>query len=172
MKDVQTVSFETVEDGLRDMGFLVTEEYCFKEVVNPTKMKKLFGIGIPLTESSFIGTYEGTISAGVDFSEITVTELTVGGKTQLTVTVPKPVLQEPVIDHDSFELYSEKTGIANPFSAEDYNDALKELEAEVLENAQEKGILDRAETNAKRIVENFVRGLLSEQADAIEIVVK
>lgn len=172
VKEKHTISFETVQDGLRDMGFLVTEEYYFKEVVSPTKMKKLFGITLPLTESSYIGSYEGTVSAGVDFSAITVTELTVGETTKLTVTVPKPVLQDPVIDHDSFELYSEKTGIANPFSADEYNDALRELEADVQANALEKGILDRAGEHAEIMIENFVRSLLAGTDYTLEIVVK
>ena len=174
IRDEETISFETVQDGLNDMGFLVTEEYYFTEVVSRSKLKELFntGINIPLTESSYIGTYDGVITAGVDFGAIRVDTKPLGSKTKITVTVPKPVLQEPNIDPDSFELHSEKTGIANPFSVEEFNDSLKDLEAEVQKNAQAKGILDRAGEHAEQIIETFVASLLSGEDYTLEIVVK
>ncbi len=173
VNEKNTLSFETVQDGLRSMGFLETEEYYFTEVVSRSKLKELFhtGIPLPLTESSFIGTYEGTITAGVDFAAVAVETEQFLGKTQVRVTIPAPVLQEPNIDPDSFELYSEKTGIANPFSVSEYNDVLSELEAEVQQNALDRGVLDRAEEHAKQIIGNFVASLLSGTDYELTIVV-
>lgn len=170
----ETISFETVQEGLRDMGFLVTEEYYYTEVMTHSKLLKVFGkeVKIPFTESSYVASYDGVIEAGIDFSAITVSIDSKDGKHQVTVMIPKPVIQANDIDPDSFQVYSETTGIANPFSVEEYNQSLKELERDVEKKAIENGILERAEEHAKQLIKGFVGGMLLDQDYTLEIVVK
>ena len=174
VREEDETSFESVREGLRDMGLLVTEEYSFTEVVSREKSKELLGTGIviPFTESSFVASYDGVIHAGVDCAGITVEVSRAGAVPQLTVTVPKPEIQSVDIDPDSFVLYSEKTGVWNPFSISEYNESLKGLEKVVKDRAAEKGVLERAETHAAQIVESFVGSLLSGTEYTLEIVVK
>ena len=61
---------EVIREGLADMGFLVTQEYYFTQVETYTKEKTIFVI-IP-SSSGFTYSYDGTVLAGVDFSEISV----------------------------------------------------------------------------------------------------
>ena len=63
-----TVSVETIEDGLANMGFLVTQEYYFTQVERYTKEKEIiFGI---TSSSEFLYSYDGQVFAGVDFEKI------------------------------------------------------------------------------------------------------
>ena len=69
---------ETIESGLRDIGELSTAEYYFtrSETVQDSKKIDLTSIGInfiadiPLTSNSFTYSYDGSVKAGIDFSEI------------------------------------------------------------------------------------------------------
>ena len=173
-QEVDTVSFEAVQDGLRDMGFLITEDYYFTEVVTREKSRELLktGITIPFTESSYVASYDGEVHAGVDFSKITVSVDAEDSTPHITIRVPEPEIQSVSIDHDSFVLYSEKTGIGNPFSAEEYNESLTGLEEVVREKAIDKGILKAAGENAKQQIKTFVESVCAGKSYTLDVVVK
>jgi hypothetical protein len=63
-------------------------------------------------------------------------------------------------DPDSVVLYSEKNGLGNPLSVSDFNDALVELEDKARTRALERGLLEKAKENARRVVVNFIGGFL------------
>ena len=66
----QVIDVEIIRDGLRNMSFLVTEEYYFTEVISN---KKIVSFVFPIAEESYMLSYDGYIPAGIDFSEIGVT---------------------------------------------------------------------------------------------------
>lgn len=164
------ITAETIEDGLQDMGVLLTEEYYFTEVVSFSSIKKFFStdIKLPFTESAYLASYSGVVTAGIDFSSVTVEKDDEAKR--ITVHIPKAEIQNIDIDPNSFELYSEKVGIGNPVSAEDFNNSLIELENTASEEATERGILDRADENAKTLIENFIGGLVDRGVYSLEIV--
>ena len=154
------VTVEEISAGLRDMGVLVTEEYCFTDVVSYSSIKKLFSIELGITESSYLASYDGVVTAGVDFTGITVEKDEDAGI--VTVTLPAAEIRSVDIDPASFCLYSEKTGLGNPISVTDFNDSVVELESAAREKALERGILERSDENARKLVRNFVAGLLGD----------
>lgn len=162
------ITADIIEDGLRDMGVLLTGEYYFTEVVSYSSIKKLFKteIKLPFTESSYLASYNGEITAGIDFAALTVTKD--DEKKLITIHMPKPEIQNIDIDPNSFELHSEKSGVGNPISAEDFNNSLIELENTARDKAIERGLLQRAEENARTIIENFVGGLVDTGLYSIE----
>ena len=166
------IGVETIQDGLRDMGILVTEEYFFTDVVSFSSVKKLFKTDIELnfTESNYLASYDGVITAGLDFTGISV-EMDTEAK-QVTVRIPKAEIQNVDIDPESFTLYSEKIGFANPILAEDFNKSLMELEKTVTDKAVAKGILTRADQNAVSVISNFVSGLVDPSVYHIHCVTK
>lgn len=91
--------FSIIQDGLRDMGFLITEEYYFEAIERYTKNKKIV---FKLTsESSFSYSYEGVVEAGVDFTEIKVD---VNDQDKIIeITIPKSEIKSVTINEDSFE---------------------------------------------------------------------
>ncbi len=152
------ISAEIIQDGLREMGTLVTEEYYFTEVVSFSSIKKLFDIELGITESSYLASYEGVVTAGIDFAAITVVKD--DDENTVTVTLPRAEILSVDIDPESFELYSEKNGLGNPLSAADFNASLVELEKNAAAKAVDRGLLQKADENARAVIRNFITGML------------
>ena len=152
------VLLKTLEDGVRDMGLLITQEYYFTDAVTQSKVKTLFSIPLGFTETTYVATYDGVVTAGIDFTDISI-GLDVREK-KVTVQMPKAEVQNVDIDPNSFVLYSEKNGLGNPLSISDYNGSIIDLENKARSQAVERGLLDQADENAKRIVRNFMGGFL------------
>ena len=88
----------------------------------------------------------------------------------ITVTIPAAEIQGVDIDPESFQLYSEKAGLGNHISAEDFNNSLVELEATAREKAIERGVLDRADENARVLIRNLIGALVDLNAYSLEFV--
>ena len=112
LKDI-TLTGETIQSGLRDIGKLCTAEYYFTHVETFESQIDLFGLKIPGTKSSYVYSYDGKILAGVDFTKITV-DKDDRSKTIL-ISFPEAEIISTEIDQDSFTLYGEKKGLFNPF---------------------------------------------------------
>ena len=151
------ITSEVIQDGLNDMGFLLTEEYYFTEVVSFSSIKK-FVIEWKFTESSFLASYDGVVTAGIDCSRITVEKD--DGKKEILICVPEAEARPANIDPNSLVVYSEKEGTGNHISIEDYNNSLIELENAAGRKAIERGILDRANANAEKMIRSFVGSLV------------
>ena len=149
-----SVAGTTIQSGLRDIGKLVTEEYFFTHVEDFKSAKQVHGFEIPLTKSSYLYSYDGTIQAGVNFAKISVdkndTDKTV------VITVPKAEITSVEIDEDSFKVYDEKSNIFNPIKLEDFNKSQDDLKQYEKDNAVKKGVLEKAQNNAGVLIKNFV----------------
>ncbi len=154
----KVITAEVIQDGLRDMGKLVTQEYYFTEVVSYSIMSEILGIKIKMTEASFLASYDGVIYAGIDFTGIAV-EKDDELKT-ITVRLPDAEILSVDIDPESLVVYSEKQGIGNRITLEDYNNSLIGLEKDAKDKAVGKGILERADENAEKIVRTFIGSLV------------
>lgn len=164
---VKETSVETIQEGLRDMGTLITAEYYFTEVVNHSSYKTMKFLWmedakVPLSESYYIVSYDGVATAGIDFGQIEVSK----DETLKTILVKLPAAEIRNIDIDpnSFKLYDEQESIFNPISVSDYNDSLIQMEETARSNALAHGLLKRADDNAKTLVLNFVSKLVDQDA--------
>lgn len=160
------VTQEMLQEGLDDMGLLITEEYYFTQVEEFKKTQTI--MKYITTESSFMYSYDGVVSAGVDFGQIKVTKD--DANKRITVEVPTADIQMIDIDYDSFQVYSEKEGLWNPISVEDYNESMVEFEAKAKQKALDKGILGRANDSAEGIIRNFVNSLIDTNEYHVEYV--
>ncbi len=151
-KVIVTVSTEVIEDGLENMGFLVTQEYYFTQVEKYTKEKKVFNV-LPST-SEFMYSYDGAVMAGIDFEKIKISKD--DEKKVITVDIPHSRVHTVTVDKDTFKTYSEKESLWNPLKLEDYNMSMAEFEEAAKEKALENGILERSDEQAQKIVDNFI----------------
>ena len=165
----KVISAETIQEGLKDMGLMVTQQYFFTEVVSFSSVKKLFNTDIALkfTESSYLASYDGEVNAGLNFKQIRVEK----DETSRTVNVflPHSEILNVDIDPNSFELYSEKTGISNAISVQDFNQSLIELEETAKNKAIDRGILNAADQNARMIISGFIEGLVDTDEYTVHI---
>lgn len=160
------VTQEMIQDGLNDMGILTTEEYYFTQVENYVKTETFFKF--LTTTSNVMYSYDGVVTAGIDFSKIIVVKDDVHKK--IVVSIPKSEIQGVDIDYDSFQVYEEKEGLWNPLNISDYNESMVEFEANAKEKALSKGILQNADESAERIIKNFVNSLVDTKEYKVEYV--
>ena len=156
-KVLLTTSTETIEDGLRDMGVLITQEYYFTQVEKYTKEKKI--LNMINSSSEFIYSYDGSVSAGIDFGGITLNKDD-ENKT-ITVDIPKSEIQTVNIDTNTFQVYSEKDSIWNPMKLEDFNASLTDFEDAAKQKALDNGILKKSDDHARVLITNFIKNFAS-----------
>ncbi len=151
------ITAETIRERLQNTGVLTTEEYYFTEVVSYSSVKKIWKIELGITESSYLISYDGVVTAGIDFSAVDVQKD--DEQKRILIVLPDPEILSVDIDPESFRLYSEKEGLGNPVSVTDYNQSLVEMEETARQKALDRGILNRASENAQKLVGQFVAGL-------------
>ena len=161
---VITVNTKTIQDGLVNMGFLVTQEYYFTQVETYSKDKNILFV-IPTT-SGFTYSYDGAVMAGVDFAGIKIE--TDADRKYITVEMPASEIQAVTIDKDTFKIYSEKDSLWNPLKLEDYNVSLVEFENAAKEKALASGILTRSDEQARSLVRQFISSLPGTAAYTVE----
>ena len=154
---------ETLTSGLKNMGEMITAEYYFtsSETVQDVKVLDLTSLGInfktdiPLTGHSFTYSYDGEIMAGIDFRDV---EVRVDGENKtVTVNIPGAGIISSSIDPDSCKFYEIKNNILNPISPEDYALSLADLIHSEETKAVDKGLLEKANKNAKELIANFIK---------------
>ena len=160
------ITSSVIEDGLRDIGVLVTQEYYFTDVISFSSVKKLFRVEVPFTETSYLASYDGVVTAGIDFGKVRVVKDDAAGK--IVVTLPPAEILNVDVDPETFELYSERTGLGNPLSVEDFNNSVVTLENSMREKALAKGLLAKADENARSVVRHFIAGLVDMSRYTIE----
>lgn len=154
-KVLVTVSTETIRDGLANMGTLITQEYYFTQIEKYTKEKTI--LQFINSSSEFIYSYDGTVTAGIDFEKIEIKKD--DNEKKLTVVLPDSEIQTVTIDKDTFKIYSEKDSLWNPLKLEDYNISLSEFEAAAKQKAVDNGILERSDEQAQLLVSNFISNI-------------
>ena len=157
--EVETVvSGEIMQEKLRGIGELATEEYAYTEVgsYDSRKSVEIFGqtIGIPLTRATFIYSYDGAIKAGIDFTAVTV-EKDETSK-QIVVRLPKAKILSSELFTDSFRLYDEKNNIFNPIGVEAVTETNRVLQQNAETRAVENGLLDRADVQARALISSLL----------------
>jgi len=162
-KEVVTVNTEIIEDGLREMGMLITEEYYFTQVEEYSSSKKVL---IFDSTASFTYSYDGVVAAGVNCNNIVITKD--DEKKTITVKMPASEIISVNIDHDSFKIYEEKEGLWNKIEMKNYNDSIKEFENAAKAKALDKGILTKADEGAQKIITSFVNSIIDNEEYTIE----
>ena len=154
-KVVISVSTDTIQDGLANMGVLITQEYYFTQVEKYTKEKTF--LKFITSSSEFMYSYDGAVMAGIDFEKIEIK--TDEDRKIITVDMPDSEIQAVTIDKDTFKIYSEKDSLWNPLKLEDYNISLVEFEDAAKEKAIASGILGRTDEQALNLVREFISSL-------------
>lgn len=154
-KVVISVSTDTIQDGLANMGVLITQEYYFTQVEKYAKEKTF--LKFITSSSEFMYSYDGAVMAGIDFEKIKIK--TDEDRKIITVDMPDSEIQAVTIDKDTFKIYSEKDSLWNPLKLEDYNISLVEFEDAAKEKAIASGILGRSDEQALNLVREFISSL-------------
>ena len=145
------------EIGFENIGALATQSVTTTTVRVVTKDLKLFNVSIPLTQSKYIYTYNTTIKAGINFSDV---KWQLGDTDDTShniyVDIPEVKTLSADIDLDSFKVLHEENNIFSPITLTEHNDSLIQLRENALSDAINSGLYDRALDNAKTILTSFI----------------
>ena len=145
------------EIGFETIGELATQSVTTTTVSVETKDLKLFNVSIPLTQSKYIYTYNTTIKAGINFSDV---KWQLGDTDDTShniyVDIPEVKTLSADIDLDSFKVLHEENNIFSPITLTEHNDSLIQLRENALSDAINSGLYDRALDNAKTILTSFI----------------
>lgn len=151
IKDVFISDSKTTKIGFENIGELATQSaYCTQINVTDSS-RELFGNKIPFTQSKYIYSYDITIKAGYDFSDI---EWDVKGNT-IEVKMPKVKILSSQIDLDSFKVYHEEESIFNKITLSENNETLKKLQSEAQTQSIKNGLYENARINAETMLKSF-----------------
>ena len=143
--------------GFEIIGELATQSVTTTTVRVETKDLKLFNVSIPLTQSKYIYTYNTTIKAGINFSDV---KWQLGDTDDTShniyVDIPEVKTLSADIDLDSFKVLHEENNIFSPITLTEHNDSLIQLRENALSDAINSGLYDRALDNAKTILTSFI----------------
>lgn len=145
------------EIGFENICELATQSVTTTTVRVETKDLKLFNVSIPLTQSKYIYTYNTTIKAGINFSDV---KWQLGDTDDTShniyVDIPEVKTLSADIDLDSFKVLHEENNIFSPITLTEHNDSLIQLRENALSDAINSGLYDRALDNAKTILTSFI----------------
>lgn len=145
------------EIGFENIGELATQSVTTTTVRVETKDLKLFNVSIPLTQSKYIYTYNTTIKAGINFSDV---KWQLGDTDDTShniyVDIPEVKTLSADINLDSFKVLHEENNIFSPITLTEHNDSLIQLRENALSDAINSGLYDRALDNAKTILTSFI----------------
>lgn len=142
---------KTTKIGFEDIGELATQSAYCTEVSFTDDPRKLFGVAIPFTQSTYVYSYDVIIKAGYNFEEI---DWSVKDR-EIIVKLPEAEILSNQIDLDSLRIYVEDESIFNQIGLEENNEALNKLKKSAETSAIENGLLDNARSNAETILTGF-----------------
>ena len=147
---------DNIKASIEDLGELVTVEYNYTDVLTYKDSLTLMDMKIPFTDKSYIIKYNGYIKAGVDLAKAVVKDVQ---ETSVELDVPSAAITDSVLDEKSMVILDQKNNIFNPLDLGDYQETLKkELNARELK-AKKDGILERAQSNADKLLRKLLEGL-------------
>ena len=154
-KSVPVITSDTLKQQLSAVSELVTQEYIYTNADQRTDdVKWVFGWTRPFSESSLLITYDGTIKAGIQMSDVQI-EINEENRT-VTITLPESEITENIIPQESIRVIEVKNGLFNEITFDDYNTFISEQKIVMEQKAIENGILKRADAEARKILETIL----------------
>ena len=148
-----TVTVLDVKSTLKEISEFSTYESKY-EVTYGKDTERRIGkdIKIPGTTNNITLACEGVVKVGYDVNDIDVDVY----ENTIFISLPeKAKINDNYIIWDTVE-YNEKNNILNPIEFSQYKDLIDEIEIMGLEQAESRGIYDKAEENFKKIIEGFL----------------
>lgn len=154
------LSAVVLESRLAEISELASVTYTYTNMAQFENSSDFYGVTIPFTTKKFILTYDGTIKAGIDLTQV---QIDVSGN-DVTVVLPEAEILSHEIDEESVEIFDEKTSIFNPFTVEDFTAFQAEQKQVMTEKALQRGLLEEAGEKAKNSVRLLLNAALPEDA--------
>lgn len=152
----EEVTRSQLEEQINSIGELATLKYIYTNSSRKTgNLTWLWGWTVPFSDSSLLVTYDGTIKAGINLSEI---KFEVNDSSHaITVTLPKSKVLDHNIPQETINVLEVKDGLFNPVTFDDYNKFIAEEKKVMEQKAIGIGILTEADKEAKAVIEALLK---------------
>ncbi len=151
---------------IRQISQLDTVEMYFHEILDYSESLNISGIEIPFTEKKFIFVVKAKVQSGIDLSTLTEDDIKIVDKKLILTLNRARITSKEILEYNA---YSENDGLFNKVSNEDTLKTLNEFRVRLEKQAIESGILEKAEANAKIVLESFLLLFSPEEIEEIEI---
>lgn len=154
------LSAVVLESRLAEISELASVTYTYTNMAQFENSSDFYGVAIPFTTKKFILTYDGTIKAGIDLTQV---KIDVSGN-DVMVKLPEAEILSHEIDEESVEIFDEKASIFNPFTVEDFTAFQAEQKQVMAEKALQRGLLKEAGEKAENSIRLLLEAALPEDA--------
>jgi hypothetical protein len=147
------IGVSAVLEKVKQISQLDTVEMYFNEILDYREAITINDFEVPFTEKSFIFVVKAKVQSGIDLASLTEDDIQIEGK-KITLTLDKAKITAKEILE--YRAYAEKDGFLNPVTNEDTLNTLNEFLLRLEKQAEDNGILEKAEENAKLTLEGFL----------------
>lgn len=154
-EDNYILTISTVEKIIKPASDLITSKYIYKDADTYENYKNLFGKRVPFTTDKVVFTYKGTISVGINLSEV---KYEIDNKNQtISIKLPETVIKSNEIDNSSFEYPFEADSVFNTTGMNDYTELLATLKEKKEEEVKgDTEFMYTARQNTTNILKEFL----------------
>lgn len=152
-KEKRITSLE-VSQTLESASDLTTEKIIYQGVIHYEEGEIPF-----IDKKSYTMTYTAEIDAGVDVSEIEVTD---NGE-KIIIEIPDSDVQRVYVDPESIEFHDESFALFNWDDKQDGVDAVALAEADAKEHADIENLKKEADDHARELIENLFNEAIRDQ---------
>lgn len=146
------ITSDLISERLVGVSELASVKYFYTNMGKFEERNNFYGWEVPLTKKTFIVSYDGEISAGIDMAELKVDV----ANNRVTVTLPPAKILSHTIIDDSLEVFDESSNIFNPIKITDYTGFSKAEKTKIEEKALANGLLTDASDKARDAVKNLL----------------
>jgi Protein of unknown function (DUF4230) len=146
-------NISAVLDKVRQISQLDTVELYYNEILDYRSSIMIAEFELPFTEKSFIFLVKARVQSGIDLASLTEEDIQIKDKT-ITLTLDRAIITSKEILE--YKAYTEKDGLFNPVTNQDTLNLLNEFLVRLEKQAEDNGILLKAEANAKLALESFL----------------
>lgn len=155
VKNNYMLTISTVEKIIKPASDLITSKYNYKDADTYENYKQLFSKKIPFTTDKTVFTYKGTISVGIDLSEVKY--VIDNENKKIRITLPKLGIKSNEIDDSSFKYPFESDSIFNATGMSDFTELLAKLKENKEEEVKsDTKFMDTAKQNTENVLKEFL----------------
>lgn len=162
-EDDVKISAASIEEKLSKCSDLTTARLDYRGIIRYEDGDIQF-----INKKSFSMIYDAHIKAGIDLSQA---DVSVNG-TKITVTIPKPEIQDIIVDPDSLEFYDEKLALFNWTKKEDTTEAMAAAKKDAEKRADQTELIEQAAEQARTVIKTLLTPVVEEGGEeyAFEII--
>ncbi len=146
-----------VLEKIENIGNLEVVKYNFNDIVEETVKRKLFNIDNFAPDSKVLLIVNGEAAACIDLKKVKKEDIQLKDD-KVFITLPGPELCYAKVNHNNSKIYDANltARILNP---ELIDKGFKNAEKKIKQKALELGIIEKAKTNGKKLLQPLLQGI-------------